>query len=754
MGKHAHHRRQEALPAVRHRSKNFLHPVTSSPKALILSIASAMLLYTPVIYAKPADDKAKPAVKKAATENTQSTGEAALADVVVEGGRNTTYPGGSVAKNSRIGFLGNKTAMETPFNTVSYTNKFVEDSQARNVTDVIAATDPSVFTNGAIGGWSENYYIRGFQSDTNDMSMNGLFGIAPYYRTPPAMFSRIEVLKGPSALLNGMPPAGSVAGTVNLVSKRAGNEPLLRITPTYMSDSQWGGTIDASRRFGQNKQFGIRVNGVYQDGSGPVRKQDLKTQLGSVGLDWRGDRARVSADIYMANDKVDGVVRGINLGKNVKVPTPPNPKTLINPDWSYVSNKDRGAMMRGEFDITDNITAYAAFGRSKTKYKYNGATSANLLDDKGTIETIMAQLAFDLDKKSADVGLKGQFDTGPVNHQWVINTTYYKHNQHDFGVRSIPSATCTTNMYDPVWCGSVPFNVPPISRSSLQLRSYGMADIMSFMDDKLQLTLGLRYQEVKSDNLSLMGKPVLTEYKKHALTPGVALLFKATDHVSLYGNYIEGLSKGDSAPVTAKNYPKVFPPYKTKQTELGVKWDYGNLVNSLSIFEIKKPNSYTDLRTHEFTSGGQQRNRGIEWTFIASPIETVRLIGGASYIKPELTKLAKHANEGNIATGVAKLQGKLGAEWDIKAAAGIVTLSANATAVSKQYLNQENSLSVPGHTVFDIGARYNAKVSGHPFTLRAEVKNVTNKAYWGMPRLSNLSLGAPRTFLLSGSYDF
>ena len=198
----------------------------------------------------------------------------------------------------------------------------------------------------------------------------------------------------------------------------------------------------------------------------------------------------------------------------------------------------------------------------------------------------------------------------------------------------------------------------------------------------------------------------------------------------------------------------MFAPYKTKQTELGVKWDYGNLVNSLSIFEIKKPNSYTDLRTNEFTSGGQQRNRGIEWTFIASPIETVRLIGGASYIKPELTKLAKHANEGNIATGVAKLQGKLGAEWDIKAAAGIVTLAANATVVSKQYLNQENSLSVPGHTVFDIGARYNAKVSGHPFTLRAEVKNVTNKAYWGMPRLSNLSLGAPRTFLLSGSYDF
>ena len=38
------------------------------------------------------------------------------------------------------------------------------------------------------------------------------------------MFERIDVLKGPSALLNGMPPGGSVGGSVNLVPKRAGDD--------------------------------------------------------------------------------------------------------------------------------------------------------------------------------------------------------------------------------------------------------------------------------------------------------------------------------------------------------------------------------------------------------------------------------------------------------------------------------------------------------------------------------------------------
>lgn len=79
---------------------------------------------------------------------------------------------------------------------------------------------------------------------------------------------------------------------------------------------------------------------------------------------------------------------------------------------------------------------------------------------------------------------------------------------------------------------------------------------------------------------------------------------------------------------------------------------------------------------------------------------------------------------------------------------------ANATAMSEQYINADNSLSVPGHTIYDVGARYTTNISSHPLTLRANINNVTNKAYWGMPLLSSLALGAPRTFMLSATLDF
>ena len=143
----------------------------------------------------------------------------------------------------------------------------------------------------------------------------------------------------------------------------------------------------------------------------------------------------------------------------------------------------------------------------------------------------------------------------------------------------------------------------------------------------------------------------------------------------------------------------------------------------------------------------------MEWGFFGAPLNGVRLMGGIAYTAPKLTQTAAGVNQGKTATGVPKLQGKLGAEWDVSAVQGL-TLTANATAASKQYISADNTLWVPGRTIYDIGARYATKLAEHPVTLRATVNNVTNKSYWGMPLLSSLALGAPRTVLVSASVDF
>ena len=694
-----------------------------------------------------------PAAEKATQK---AKAEAELPQVTVQDSAASVtapYAGGQVNSGGRIGFLGDKDFMETPFSTMSYTEKFVQDRQAQTITDVIAATDPTVFSNGVSGAWSENYSIRGFSSNTYDMTMGGLYGMAPYYRTTPEMFERIEVLKGPSALLNGMPPGGSVGGSVNLVPKRAANDPITRLTTSYMSDAQFGGHVDLGRRFGESKQFGIRFNGLYRNGDGAVNDQKKKSQLASLGLDWRSDRARVSADFSTSDDRVNGVTRGINLATGVAIPTPPKADTLLNPDWSHVRNKDKAAMVRGEFDLNDQTMAYAALGVSKTDYEYNGAMSAQVLNAAGDFKTSMGQLAFTQKKQSAEVGLKGKLQTGAIKHQWVVNATHYSHKQDDYGRRSVPGADWTTNIYNPVWGLEAPFVAPHISHTEVRLASYGLADTLSFAEDRVQLTLGVRRQQVVSDTYNVTTGARTSRYDQGATSPAAALLVKATEHVSLYANYIEGLSQGATAPMTAANAGEVFAPYKSKQKEIGVKFDLGEFAHTISAFEITRPSSYTDPVTNIFAFGGEQRNRGVEWGFFGSPMRGVRLMGGIAYTTPKLTQTAGGVNQGKVATGVPKLQGKLGAEWDVPALQGL-TLTANATAVSKQYISADNSLWAAGRTTYDLGGRYATKISGNPVTFRATVLNVTNKAYWGMPLLSSLALGAPRTFALSATMDF
>lgn len=680
-----------------------------------------------------------------------------LGAVKVVGGRGDlppAYAGGQVATGGRVGLLGTKDVMETPFNTISYTDAFIQDIQAQDLGRVISLTDPSVYKNGATGMISDNFSIRGFSISGGDVAFGGLYGLIPYYRVTPELAERIEVLKGPSALLNGMPPGGSVGGSINIVPKHAGEEPLARVTGTYMSDAQFGTHVDVGRRFGDDNQFGIRFNGVYRDGDSPVDHQTQSSKLASLGLDWRSDRVRLSADMYTNEDHVDGLNRGVSLAPGIGVPHPPDPEVLLAPDWTFSNTKDRAVILRGEVDITRDITAYAAWGKSKTDFDSLASSTYTIFNDAGDYRNNFAHQRSIFDRDSAEIGLRSRFRTGSIGHELAVTATYYKHtNQFGF-LRNMMAEDWVTNIYDPAWGPTVGagFSSEPLPKTgAVRSNSYGVADTLSFAEDRVQLTLGVRRQTVVSDTFSATTGDRTARYDAGATTPAVALLVKANDSLSIYGNYIEGLSQGSTAPATAENAGEVFPPYKTKQREIGLKMDFGRFAGVLSAFQIARPSAYTDPVSNVYSFGGEQRNRGVELSFYGEAAKGLRLMGGIAYTQAKLTKTAGGVNQGKLATAVPEWQAKLGAEWDVPAVQGL-TLTGNMVSMSKQYIDADNSLSVPGRTVFDLGARYMTSIADHPLTLRATVQNVTNKAYWAGSLASGT--GAPRTFLLSASLEY
>ncbi|AVS79476.1 TonB-dependent siderophore receptor, partial [Paracidovorax avenae] len=103
-----------------------------------------------------------------------------------------------------------------------------DDQQARTIGDVLV-NDPSVRNTYGRNSGREEFNIRGFTVFNYDVSYNGLYGLSPRNAASLIGVERVEVLRGPGALLNGMAPAGSVGGSINLVPKRAGAEPLNRV---------------------------------------------------------------------------------------------------------------------------------------------------------------------------------------------------------------------------------------------------------------------------------------------------------------------------------------------------------------------------------------------------------------------------------------------------------------------------------------------------------------------------------------------
>ncbi|AHC48964.1 TonB-dependent receptor [Achromobacter xylosoxidans] len=665
------------------------------------------------------------------------------------------YAGGQVAQGARLGMMGNQDVMDTPFNVTSYTAELIQNQQARTLADVMA-NDASVRFTTSSGHAYENFRIRGFDVNQNDVAINGMYGLAPMGRTPLEFVERVEVLKGPNALFSGMAPSGAVGGTINLVPKRADDTPNATFGVNWQGDGQLGTTIDAGRRFGDANQWGARVNGAFSDGATTLDGQSRKREFLSLGLDYRGSALSASIDAYHSQESFQGGTPAMFWFGGSVVPKAPDPR--INQfSTGYGSIQSNAVVGRAEYRFNDNVSVFGGIGRRDSHQSglING-THARQIDANGNFTgSIIGQRAY-TDATSAEAGLRSRFKTGAVGHELVLQASIL---DTEDGAATGTASTFRSNIYDPITpvMPGVPDSAPKTAENTLT--SLALVDTMSFLDDRLRLTGGLRNQRVKTTNFDKNGNTT-SRYDKQAVTPAVALVVKPWGpDLSFYANYVQGLSKGDSVTdTTATNFGQVFAPYKTEQKEVGVKWNAGTFTNTLALFQIDKPMLVTEGTTARptYADGGEKRVRGVEWNTFGELARGVRVLGGVTYSQGKQTKTSFGRYDGNTAVGAPRWQANTGLEWDTPWIAGL-TLSARVQATSSQYADAANKLKIPGWGQLDLGARYAMLVNGKDVVLRLNVNNVFDKHYYAgsfSDTTPIATLGPARTVTASASISF
>ncbi len=681
------------------------------------------------------------------------------------------FAGGQVARGGQMGVLGNQDNMDVPFTLTSYTSKLIEDQQAEDVGDVLL-NDPSVRQSFGFGNQAQVFVIRGLPLSSDDISYNGLYGVLPRQIISTDAVERVEVFKGPNAFINGVSPTGTgLGGSVNLVPKRAGDEPIRRYTQDISTDGRVGEHLDLGQRFGEDNRFGARVNLAQREGDTAIDDEAQRTKLFTLGLDYRGDNFRLSGDFGYQKQRINNLRNSVRLGTITSIPRAPDASHNYGQDWTYSQTEDTFGMLRGEWDLNEDWTAYVAGGAKHTRE--NGVYGTPVLTNSNTGAATIggSKIPHDEDNATFMTGINGNLQTGPVSHQISLGASSIwteQRNAYEFY-----QSTGTTNIYNTAPLAkptAVSFAAGDMSDPGItgktRNRSLAVSDTLGFFDDKVLVTAGLRRQQLLVQNYAYesttgVGGSRTSMYDEAITTPVYGIVYKPIESVSLFANRIEGLSAGPTASGQVVNVGEAFPPGRTKQVEAGIKLDKQSWGATLAAFRIERP---TDGFTQSFAApgggtvdvyvrDGKQVNRGVELSVFGEPVEGLRLMAGGTRLQSELEDTAGGLNDGNHAIGVPTFQLNATVDWDVPGLNGLA-LNARALRTGGQYADQANTLSLPTWNRFDAGARYTFKVERKAVTLRMNVENITDKNYWASANGGYLTQGEPRLVKFSGTVDF
>ncbi|RVT89841.1 TonB-dependent receptor [Sphingomonas crocodyli] len=162
--------------------------------------------------------------------------------------------------------------VDTPQTITVIGKTTIQQQNLLTLRDVLSTVPGITFGAGEGGfGYGDRIILRG-QDAKNDVTTDGVRSQAFGNRNEVYNIEQVEVTNGANSVVNG---GGSVAGTINLVTKRPLAEDQTVISAGVGTDNYYRATVDANARV--SDFIAIRLNAVYHENDVPGRKvEDYK----------------------------------------------------------------------------------------------------------------------------------------------------------------------------------------------------------------------------------------------------------------------------------------------------------------------------------------------------------------------------------------------------------------------------------------------------------------------------------------------
>lgn len=682
-----------------------------------------------------------------------------MSEVIIEGQREVlpaAYNGGNIATASSGNLLGEKDVMDTPFTTITLTNKTIEDygDPSQPISSVLI-NNPSVRTSSST--MYNDFSIRGLNLNGYQMYLNGVPGLFAQNNLPVNFIDRIEVTSGPNMSINATTPQQSAGGTVNMMSKRAGNEDITKMTQTFSGRSNWTQQLDIGRRFGEDKKYGIRINAMNQDGETAIPGEELTNRNLFINLDKQTDNSSTNLLMGYRYTKHEKGLRwfGLDTKGVTTMPDAPDSKNNFSFDGQFMEYDQWLVTLNHKQELNENWSAF--FNGGYNRYDlFNNINSKSskyiIINDKGDFSGKGTNWSrpLNITSYSGQIGVQGHLETGEIKHNVVMSIDkawYNNYNGLPNGNNSNLFDGPNGNIYDSVVNGShgpIPSIDPQIAYKN-QYWGWKLMDTMEY--GKAQVLFGVTNQHVSNESYSY---PAGTskKVKTSSTSPVYGIVYKPNDKMALHFSHSETFDKGSVVGGGYDNVGTILDPAKTKQDEIGIKYEMGNVLTSLTAFEITQDSNIE--RGKVFVQDGESKYKGVELSAYGQLTDKWNIMGGVMYLDAEQAKTKNGMYDGLKVAGSSEWSGVLGLEYQADENFSVL---GRGTYVGTASLNNEK-YEVPSHLSFDLGVKYKTQISNTPVTLNAMCYNITGKDYWiAKTGVDTVMLSNPRTFMLSAQFD-
>ena len=641
--------------------------------------------------------------------------------------------------------------LQTPVSVQMVTAELLRDQNVRNLEDAMKNVSGVYGSMGPDGNTMDTFLIRGFETDFYGSSY--LDGVRDFSRSPKetAALERIEVLKGPAAIMYGRTEPG---GMVNRVSKRPQESQRTTVEQQLGSFNTFRTVVDSTGPVSDEVLY--RVVAVYEDADGYKdfthnRRLFLAPQVtwlisdqtqATIGLDYLEDD-RSWALTYGTTGDQDGPVR---------IPISTN---LFGKDDRYSEDSvGYKAEVSHRFSADWEVRGRVTFVDRESMAKGSGISEADAAGDytrdywgwEGEDSSVVA----------GSIDLVGRLRTGPLKHTVVIGVDGY-YEDYDSGGWAYGGTAVTSNIHRPVY--DTPYESDyTVDEYGYRNHHWGLyaQDQVALFDDRLHVLAGVRYDDA-SNEVWFGGSGGTAE--DQVVTWRAGLLYQIRPDLAAYASYTEGFG----APNVDWNTGGQYDTQTSHQYEAGVKWQPDErLGGTLSVYQLTKDNltmADPEMPTNTILAG-EARSQGVEVDINGRVTEDLRVV--ATYAYTDTEWINSDTLQGDSFVGVPEHAASFWGTYTFdssgwRTGAGAVWRGQRKGVYDAFSPGLGSEYQLKAYTVVDLMIAKDFHVQGIEGTCQLNVGNLFDQLYFPTTyggSTNRIEIGAPRTVTGSLSLTF